>query len=403
MGRARGHHRLGRADARNELARGFDADWTLVMSKKSEIVQKLLKKIAPRAPLPKPLKDASLLEQGMLVVLVRHMTQDKAESVLEKLRKAYPDWNEMRVAQSQEIAAQIVNGTRRATREECAPWIPAARAAREWMQEVYQKTHGFDLEFMKDDPTAAGKLVTQMPYLGLSGGSFLLWLASGKQLPVHNALVRVLDRLGLISRTASPKKARDVIEPLVPEGEDLSFTTVFGEVADRWCLPTKPICQECPLVDDCPFGRKTFQEWKVSQARLEVHRQKEAARRAIIEKKEAAKRAKEEARVQKKADIEAAKVAKEKLRLGKIEAKRKELEQREKKRIEAAQKKQLAIAQAAARKSAHEAKLKAAKEKAAAKAAKQKPVKQKSLKKAKSPAAKSKPKKSGAKKALARK
>lgn len=350
------------------------------MSKKSETVQKLLKKIAPRAPLPKPLKDATLLEQGMLVVLVRHMSQDKAESVLAKLRKAYPDWNEMRVAQSQEIAAQIVNGTRHATRDECAPFVTAARAAREWMQEVYQKTHGFDLEFMREDAAAAGKLVTQMPFLGLSGGSFLLWLASGKQLPVHNALVRVLDRLGLIARTTSPKKARDVIEPLVPEGEDLSFTTVFGEVADRWCLPVKPICQECPLVDDCPFGKKAFQEWKVSQARLEVQRQKEAARRAIIEKKESAKRAKEEARAQKKAAIEAAKLAKERARLAKIEAQRKEVEMREKKRTEAAQKKAQALAQAAARKALHEARLKAAKEKAAAKAAASKQPKAKQSK-----------------------
>lgn len=352
------------------------------VSKKSETVQKLLKKIAPRAPLPKPAKDASLLEQGMLVVLVRHMNQDKAESVLTKLKKAYPDWNEMRVAQSQEIAAQIVTGTRRATREECAPWILPARDAREWLQEVYQKTHGFDLEFMKDDAGAASKLVTQMPFLGLSGGSYLLWLASGKQLPVHGALVRVLDRLGLISRTASPKKARDLIEPLVPEGEDLAFTSVFGEVADRWCLQSKPLCQECPLVDDCPFGKKAFQDWKVSQARLEVQRQKEEARRAIAEKKEAAKRAREDARAQKKAAIEAAKVAKEKARLAKIEAKRKEIEAREKKKAEAAAKKAHAAQQAAARQAAHEAKLKAAKEKAAAKKAKsaKKPAKSKASK-----------------------
>lgn len=353
------------------------------VSKKSETVQKLLKKIAPRAPLPKPAKDATLLEQGMLVVLVRHVSQDKAETILGKLRKAYPDWNEMRVAQSQEIAAQIVNGTRRATREECAPWIPASRDAREWLQEVYQKTHGFDLEFMKDDAAGAAKLATQMPFLGLSGASYLLWLASGKQLPVHSALVRVLDRLGLISRTGSSKKARDQVAPLVPEGEDLAFTSAFGEVADRWCLSAKPLCQECPLVDDCPFGRKAFQEWKAAQARLEVQRVKEEARRAILEKKEAAKRAKEEARAQKKAAVEAARLAKEKARLAKIEAKRKEVEQREKKKVEAAAKKAQALAAAAAKKAAHEAKLKAAKEKAQAKKAKasaKKPPKSKASK-----------------------
>ncbi len=342
------------------------------LSKKTETVQKLLKKISPRTPLPRPLKEGTLLEQGMLVVLLRHMGQDKAEGVLSKLRKAYPDWNEMRVAQAQEIAARIVNGTRHATREECAPWIAPSRAAREWLQEVYQKTHGFDLEFMKDDPVAAGKLVTQMPFLGLPGGGYLLWLASGKQLPVHNALIRVLDRLGLISRTASAKKARDVIEPLVPEGEDLAFTTGFGEIADLWCLPTKPICWECVLVEDCPFGKKTFAEWKVSQARLEVQRQKEAARRAIIEKKEAAKQAREDARNAKKAAIEAAKVAREREKQARVDAHRKDLELRAKKKVEAEQKRAQAEAALAARKSAAEARIKASKEKAAGKSGKSK-------------------------------
>ena len=77
------------------------------MSKKPEHVAKLLHKIRPRFPLPRPMKEASLLEQGMLAVLVRRMSQEKAEAAILSLRQAYPDWNELRVAQTQEIAAQI--------------------------------------------------------------------------------------------------------------------------------------------------------------------------------------------------------------------------------------------------------------------------------------------------------
>ena len=366
------------------------------MTKKSDLVQKLLKKIAPRAPLPKPLKEASLLEQGLLVVLVRHLPQDKAEGVLEKLRKSYPDWNEMRVAQTQEIAAHIVTGGRRALRDDVLHMMAPARDARELLQEVYQKTHGFDLEFLKDDATAAAKLVTQMPFLGLAGGSYLLWLATGKQLPVHNALVRVLDRLGLISRTGSVKKSRDIIEPLVPDGEDLLFVSAFGEIADRWCAPTKPICHECPLVDECAYGKKALQEWKIAQARLEAQRQKDDARRAIIEKKEAQKRAREEARIAKKNEAEAKKNARERDRLAKIEQKRREDEAREKKRLQE-------IAAAAAKKAAAEAKIKAqaeakakiaAEEKAKAKKAAEKKSSQKKADKSKSA---KKPSKSGSK------
>jgi endonuclease III len=365
----------------------------VLVSKKTEAVQKLLKKITPRAPLPRPLKEGSLLEQGLLVVLVRHLSQSEAEATLNKLRKLYPDWNELRVAQAQEIAGMIATGERRAPREACEPYLPVTRDVREYLQEVFQKTHGFDLEFLKDDITAASKLVTQMPFLGLAGGSFLLWLSTGKQLPVHQALVRVLDRLGLITRSASMKKARDVIEPLVPEGEDLTFVTAFGEVADRWCWPQKPICQECPLVEDCPYGRKAFQDWKVQQARLEAQRQKEQARKLLIEKKEAAKRARDDARDKKKAEAEAKKVAREKERVAKLDAKRKAEEDRLRKANEAHKK--AAAPQAGSKKAAVESGRKSAPAKAAKKPAKKsapKPKPKSAPKKSSKPAAKPKAK-----------
>jgi heat shock protein HslJ len=124
----------------------------------------------------------------------------------------------------------------------------ARRRAHEWLQEVYQKTHGFDLEFLKDDAAAASKLVTQMPFLGLSGASFLLWLASGKQLPVHQALVRVLDRLGQpitsnanldLRRTA---QVDPISEPLHWRGEFryLADSATFTDCASglRWPVAT---------------------------------------------------------------------------------------------------------------------------------------------------------------------
>lgn len=285
------------------------------MSKKSEVVQKLLKKITPRQPLPKPLKDANLLEHGMLCVLLRNMPQERAEAALATLKKVYPDWNELRVAQAQEIAAQILAKGRKASRDSIQGALPQARDVRDYLQEVFQKTHSLDLEFLREDMAGAGKLVTQMPFLGLPAASYVLWLAGDKQLPVHGALVRVLDRLGLIARTASMKKARDVIDPLVPEGDGLEFVAAFGEIADRWCDARKPLCHECVLVDDCAYGKKAFQEWKVLQVRLEAQRVKDDARRAALQKKDEARRAREAAREAKKVAAENAKKDREKKRL----------------------------------------------------------------------------------------
>jgi len=310
------------------------------VSKKSDQVVKLLDKIKPRWPLPAPVKDLTLLEHSLLVVLLRHLDQRKAEHAIGHLRKAYPDWNEMRVAQAQEIAAQMLGLGRRAAPPDVQNHLRPARDAREMLQEVFQKTHGLELEFLREDLAGAAKLVQQMPHLGLAGGGFLLWLASNKELPVHAALVRVLDRLGLVSRTGLSKKARETVAPLVPDGSELRFVQCFGEVADRWCDARKPICWECPLVDDCPFGKKVRQEHKVQVERQEAQRKKEEARRAILEKKEAEKRRKEQERLAKKAALEAEKLERMRARQSAAQAKKKALEDaRLKKLAEAAKKK----------------------------------------------------------------
>jgi hypothetical protein len=286
------------------------------------------------------MKDASLLEQGMLAVVVRHMSQEKGEAAIASLKAAFPDWNEMRVAQVQEIGGLMLKKGRKPSRHSIDGVIPAARDARDYLQEVFQRVHGLDLELLREDPAAAGKLLQQLPKLGLAAGSQLMWIASGGQLPVHGGLVRVLDRLGLVSRAGSVKKSGEAIAPLVEPGRELDFVVRFSEVADRWCDARRPTCQECVLVEDCPFGRKVAHEWKVQQTRLAAHRARDEARRILVEKKESARRARDQARAAKKAEAEARRLEREKKRQERIEEKRRAEEERRKKKLLAEKKRQ---------------------------------------------------------------
>ncbi len=311
------------------------------MTRKSETAARLLQKVQPRWHLPKPLKDASLLEQGMLAVLVRHMPQEKAEAAIPALKEAYADWNEMRVAQAQEIAGLMLKKGRIASRDVIKSALPAACDAREYLQEVFQRVHGLDLEILREDPALGGKMLQQLPKLGLAAGSQLMWLASGGQLPVHGALVRVLDRLGLVSRAGSVKKSGEAIVPLVEPGRELEFAARFSEVADRWCDARKPTCQECVLVEDCPYGRKVAHDWKVQQARLAAQRAREGARRIALERKEAVRRAREEARAAKKAEVETRRLERERKRQERLEEKKRAEEEGKKRKLLAEKKRQV--------------------------------------------------------------
>lgn len=356
-------------------------------AKKSD-VPKLLKKVKVGRKPPSPAKGVTLLEQGVLAVIARDHTQAKSEAAMSSLRGAYSDWNEARVSQAQELAMHMrPSSQRKAVADGMKDWLPTARSVKAYLQEVFQKTHGLDIEFFADDLTSAGKLVSQMPELGLFDGSFLLWLAGGREMPVHTGLVRVLDRLGLISRTASMKKARSAIEPLVPKGEELLFAATFGHVSEQWCDSRKPLCHECPLVADCKHGSKVFADWKAQQVRLEAQRKKAEKQRIAAEKREEERRQRELERQKKRAEQMAKKLERERLKKKReeekkkkaaaaAEAKRKEAEKRKKeaerqKKLAAEKKKREAEKKKAqaARKKAEAAKKKAqaAKKKVAAK------------------------------------
>lgn len=320
------------------------------MSEKAKRIAEIQALIPKRWTPPKleaTQSDLTLLEVGLLCVLTRDLSGSAAEKTLTSLRTAYPDWNELRVSQVQEYQGLVKSRSADLQRK-------VAHEVKEYLQEVFQKNHGFDLEFLREDPAEAGKFVLQLPHLGASAGHFLLWLASGGQVPASAGTIRVLDRLGLMKRTSSVRKAAEALDQVVPPEGRQQFGVDFGLVIENWCDAKKPICWECVLVEECRYGKKVFKDWKTQQKRLEVQRKREEERRR-----------KEEERARKRAEAEAKKRAREEARQAREEERRKKREA----------KKREAEKLAAARR--------AAKEKAARTAAKKKKKKPTTRKKTK--------------------
>lgn len=324
--------------------------------------------------------ETKLLDVGLFCVLSRRLTAAQAEKVLKALTSAYPDWNELRIAQVQEFLHLL-------PARNDGLQLEVARDVKTYLQEVFQKNHGFDIEFLREDLGEAGKFVSQLGFLGASAGHYLLWKASAGNVPATSGIVRVLDRLGLVKRTSSMRKAQDALNKLVPEDARREFSLRFGVVVERWCDAKKPLCWECALVELCPHGRKVRKDWTVQQKRFEEQRRREGERRS-----------KDEEKVRRKTEQEAKRRAVE-------DAKRKAKEERDKKRIEAIKAREearrKAVQKREAEKAAREAalnKARLAKQKAADKAekrtAKKVPVKKTPPAKGKAPSkSKSAPKK----------
>jgi endonuclease III len=340
-----------------------------VVSKKAPSVAALktrLGKAGVKAPDLGRMKDLALLEHGMVYALLVEMTARQAEASVRSLRGAYEDWNEVRVSQIQEIAPFIKSKSTDTSKR-------GARLVKAFLQDVFQNNHSFDLSFVLEDIAAGGKAMATWPVLGVPGAHYLMWVATEGLMPVTAGIVRVFDRIGLMERTTSYKKGLEALSKLgSPKGKPaLQFAMQFGEVAERWCDSRKPLCHACPLVEVCPYGKKVFQDWKVTQERLAVQR------------------AREEEREQKRLEVEGRRIARQKEREKKLKA-----SELKKARAEQARRKAKAeaeVARKAAAKKAVADKKAAAKRAAAAKkaAAKKKAAKKKAPKKvAKKPAAK---------------
>lgn len=270
------------------------------MSDKSQRLSDLLNKVpAPAIAFPAA-EGRTLLEVGLLCVLQRRLSESGAEKTLVALKALFPDWNELRVSQVQEFQHAIQTKS-----PELA--LLVGRDVREYLQEVYQKIHGFDLDALRGNIAEAARFAAHLPFLGTSIGHYLLHLACPDELPVSPAIVRTLDRLGFAKRTSSMKKAQAGIESFVPAGLRRDFAIRLGLVVERWCDAKKPLCWECPLVQSCPFGKKNEREHKQSLKRLEVQRvrdeerqkkelEKERKRAAAEEKRRLVAKAKDDAR-----------------------------------------------------------------------------------------------------------
>lgn len=83
----------------------------------------------------------------------------------------------------------------------------------------------------------------------------VLCLAYGDRLPLldgstQRVLARVFDRH--VDKPAWANKAmRDFMQAILPDSQAREFNLALIDIADKYCRPTKPKCDDCPVVGVC--------------------------------------------------------------------------------------------------------------------------------------------------------
>lgn len=76
---------------------------------------------------------------------------------------------------------------------------------------------------------------------------------------VDTHVLRLAPRLGLTKQAEQEKIAKD-LEKLFPSGEYLHVNEYLITYGRAVCKPRNPLCQDCVLLDLCPYGKKTVRK-----------------------------------------------------------------------------------------------------------------------------------------------
>jgi len=212
--------------------------------------QNALKKKFPLPTAEAAAEPRPLLEELIYAICREGSTPEEADAGYARLRKAFIDWNEVRVSTVQEVGEILrpLSG-------------PGTRAKRiiGLLQEVFEDKYAFDLSDLgkKGLKDTARKLRFYKEGVNDYAVAWVIQRTlGGHAIPLDEPTLRVLRRLGVVE-DADPdslEAVRGSIEHVIPKTRGPEFTDLLSIHAKELCVEKDPLCQSCPLKTDCPVG-----------------------------------------------------------------------------------------------------------------------------------------------------
>jgi endonuclease III len=189
-----------------------------------------------------------VLEQFVYAICREGTTRDAAEQIFSSLEERFFDWNEVRVSSTHELV-EIMDGL-------VADAEPRSQRLINFLQEVFDTTFSFDLERLQKEGVkqAAKKLARYQTANDYAIASVVQQSLGGHAIPLDDASLRVLRRLGLVEDAGELEALRASLEHHIPKTKGALFVDLISALAESTCTPVEPNCPACPLRPACVTG-----------------------------------------------------------------------------------------------------------------------------------------------------
>jgi endonuclease-3 len=189
------------------------------------------------------------LSELIATILSQNTSDHNSHRAYASLRSRFKNWENARRTSARGIADAIRTGGLANIK---------AKRIKDILQQIYEDNGRLDLDFLKKWRTEKIK-----DYLGEFKGvgektiaCVLLFSLKRPVLPVDTHVLRVSRRLGLVPEKTNAAKAQVILEKLVPPRLVYQFHLNLIEHGRKTCKAANPLCGECVLLDNCPYGKK---------------------------------------------------------------------------------------------------------------------------------------------------
>jgi endonuclease-3 len=185
------------------------------------------------------------VDELILTVLSQNTNDRNRDVAYMRLRERFPSWEAVRRAPEDEVEEAIRPGG-----------ISRVKARR--IQAILEDLDGDDLAWLAEAPIEAGRdRLVELPGIGRKTAACVLLFSYGiPDVPVDTHVFRVGWRLGLWPEKSKLEDAHDALTAVADDGDDAyEIHTNLLRHGRRICTARAPLCEECPLLDLCPYGQ----------------------------------------------------------------------------------------------------------------------------------------------------
>ncbi len=197
--------------------------------------------------IPKPV--LPVIDEVVATVLSQHTSDTNSGRAFARLKKAFPSWEQVTDAPTEEVADAIRCGGIAGQK---------ARRIQQILAAIEEREGRISLDRLHDlDDAAAERYLESLPGVGPKTAACVLTFALGRAaFPVDTHVHRVATRLGWLPPHTTADRAHRLLAACVPPGIRYDLHVAMVTHGRTVCRAQRPRCDRCVLRDLCAFGSR---------------------------------------------------------------------------------------------------------------------------------------------------